>query len=98
MTKTDLEQPQITGKWEAAMLAGSDPIAAYWAMRLAYNQNQAIGPDFDDAVEEMDDHPAVTCRDVVRKFIAMFSDDASPESYRQTALIDDAKRVLEREA
>lgn len=98
MTTNALEAAAPTGKWEAAMLAGGDPIAQYWAMYLAYNRNQALGPDFEEAVEDMDDYPAQTCRDVVRKFIAMFSDDTSPEGYRQEALINDAKRALEREA
>lgn len=98
MTEKALEAPAPNGKWEAAMLAGGDPIAQYWAMYLAYNRNQALGPDFDEAVEGMDDYPAPTCRDVVRKFIAMFSDDTSPEGYRQEALINEAKRALEREA
>jgi hypothetical protein len=98
MTDNPVEAPAPNGKWEAAMLAGGDPIARYWAMHLAYNQNAALGIDFDEAVEEMDDHPAQTCRDVVRKFIAMFSYDTSPEACRQEALINEAKRALEREA
>lgn len=98
MTTNSIEEQTVTGKWEAAMLAGSDPIARYWAMHLAYNQNAALGIDFDEAVEEMDDHPAQTCRDVVRKFIAMFSYDTSPEACRQQALINEAKRALEQEA
>ncbi len=97
MTTTELEEPTITGKWEAAMLAGGDPIAQYWAMYHAYNRNETLGPDFDEAVDGMDDYPARTCRDVVRKFIAMFSNDGCPNADRQEALIEQAKRALERE-
>jgi hypothetical protein len=98
MTITALEQPQITGKWEAAMLAGSDPISAYWAMFLAHNQNEALETEFYDALNEMDDYEAKSSRDIVRKFIAIFDHNSCPETERQEALIAQAKAVLERGA
>jgi hypothetical protein len=97
MTDNPVEAPSPSGKWEAVMLAGADPIAQYWDMYRSFTEDSEIGDGYVAAVDAMDNHEAGTCRDVVRKVIAMFSDDACPSADRQAALIDQAKRALERE-
>ena len=97
MTTTELETPAPTGKWEAAMLAGGDPVARYWAMFLAHNQNEALEDHYLAAFEALHDHEPETSRDVVRKFLALFSNGGCPLAEQQEALIKQAKRALEME-
>lgn len=99
MTTPDLDTQNLSGKWQDAMLAPSDPIANYWATFVAYNEGKDISEsDFFAAFDELHDYEPITSRDIVRKFVSMFADGGAPETDRQEALINQAKRALEREA
>lgn len=97
MTKTPVEAPSPSGKWEAVMLAVADPIGRYWAMFRAHNENDELEDQYFAAFDALNEHEPASCRDVVRKFVAMFSEGGFPDEDRKEALIEQAKRALERE-
>lgn len=98
MIENPVQAPAPTGKWHAVMLAGTDAVARYWTAYVGYNRDEVTEDQYMAAFHAMNDFKAETCRDVVRKFIAMHDMGGSPDERRLQELLDQARCSLDEEA
>jgi hypothetical protein len=73
----------------------ADPITSYWETHRAFNEGRTDEGQYLAAVAMLDDWAPPTCKDFVRKFLAIYGEGGAPNAERSAMLIEQARRLVE---